>query len=153
MANTTKYDHSVIETARTYYVLEGKTIEQISTLLRIPHKTIWNWAKKGGWDQDIQNSGGLNLYLEIQKQFVEKIREVSNNGTLTDPSVTDSLWKLAKLMERMMPKKVMLSNIFKFMEDMVMYFVDCQIEGDFMGHLHEHVPKFADYLRKKYTNE
>lgn len=148
-----KYNESVIETARGYYVLEGKTLEQIQGLLSIPLKTLYNWKNKFAWDEDIKNGGGLSIYLEMQQQFVQKIKESMNNGTLTDPGTVDSLWKLAKLLEKMMPQRVMLSNIFKFMEDMVHYFINSEEENEFMSKIHAHIPKLADYLRKKYTND
>lgn len=148
-----KYSESVIETARQYYVLEGKTYQQISEVLRIPVKTVWNWIKKYEWDKDIRNAGGFNLFLEMQKQFVAKIKEAIDAETLTDPGTVDSLWKLAKLMERMMPKRMQLSNLFQFVEDLVGYFVASGEDADFLAKLHYHVPHFADYLRKKYTTE
>ncbi|MDD4310646.1 MAG: hypothetical protein PHO32_09720, partial [Candidatus Cloacimonetes bacterium] len=134
-------------------VVEGKSIEQIVTLLNIPPKTLYNWARKYKWDDDIKNGGGLSLYLEMQKQFVQKVKESIANNNLTDPSTTDSLWKLAKLIEKQMPQRVMLSNIFQFVEDMVNYFINAQLSNEFMELLHEHTPKFADFLRKRYTNE
>jgi len=148
-----RYSESVIETARGYYVIEGKSLEQISKLLDIPLKTCYNWRNKYKWDDDIRNGGGLSLYLEMQQQLVEGIKEALAGKKLTDPATTDSLWKLEKLIEKRMPQRVMLSNIFKFVEDMVNYFVGSQESQEFMEKLHEHVPKFADYLRKKYTNE
>jgi len=148
-----KYSESVIETARSYYVLEGKKIDEIHVLLGVPLKTLYNWQKKYKWDDDIKNGGGLSIYLEMQQQFVSKIKESMNNGTLADPATVDSLWKLAKLLERMMPQRVMLSNIFKFVEDTVHYFINSDEDNDFMGKIHAHIPKLADYLRKKYTSE
>lgn len=148
-----RYDKSVVDTARGFYVVEGKSIEQIVTLLNIPMKTLYNWARKYKWDDDIKNGGGLSLYLEMQKQFVLKIKEAIDKNTLTDPATTDSLWKLAKLIEKQMPQRVMLSNIFQFVEDMITYFINAELPNEYMELLHEHTPKFADYLRKKYTNE
>ena len=148
-----KYNESVIETARGYYVVEGKTLDQISKLLDIPLKTMYNWQKKYKWDEDIKSGGGLSLYLEMQQQLVAAIKDALANKTLTDPATTDSLWKLEKLIEKRMPQRVMLSNIFKFVEDTVHYFIESGEDNDFMGKIHGHIPKLADYLRKKYTNE
>jgi hypothetical protein len=143
MAN---YKESVIETARGLYVVEGKTVQQVSELLKIPQH-------KFEWDKDIRSGGGFNLFLEMQKQFVAKIEQAVELEKLTDPAMVDSLWKLAKLMERMMPAKIRLSNIFMFLEDMVTYFVNCGESQEFMERLHKQVPLLADWLRKKYTNE
>lgn len=148
-----RYSDSVVETARQYYVLEGKSVTQICETLKLPLKTVYNWVKKYEWDKDIHLSGGFNLFLEMQKQFVERIKLACDRDELTDPGTVDSLWKLAKLLEKMMPKRMQLSNLFKFMEDLVTYFIGTGEDEEFMTKLHQHVPQFADYLRKKYTTE
>lgn len=148
-----KSNESLISTAREYYVLQGKKLDQIAELLNIPLKTLYNWKKKFNWDNDIRVGGSLSLYLEMQQQLVEAIKDALANGTLTDPATTDSLWKLEKLIEKRMPQRVMLSNIYSFVEDTVNYFINCGESNEFLTKIHEHLPQLADYLRKKYTNE
>ena len=147
------YKKSVIDAAKHLYMLEGKTIKQISKELSVPERTIWNWIKKYEWDKDISSATGFNLLLEMQKKFAEKVEEVIKNGTLTDSAVADSLWKIAKLMERMMPKRMQLSNLFQFMDDMVSYFSISGESPEFLKRIQEHIPKLGDYLRKKYMSE
>lgn len=147
------YKQSVIETARQFYVLEGKTVDQISQGLNIPLKTVYNWVRKYEWDKDIKNAGNVGLYLEMQRQFQAKIQEAIDAGRFADPSTADALWKTAKIMERMAPQKMMLSNIFNFLEDLTTYFTAKVDDADFMEKYKSVLPELADWLRKKYTNE
>lgn len=144
------YKKSVVEAAKHMYMVEGKTQRQISKQLNVPEKTIRNWIKRHEWDRDIASPTGFNLLLEMQKEFAAKVKEVVEDGTLTDPAVADSLWKVAKLMERMMPKQVQLSNLFQFIDDMVKYFSTSGESEEFLKCIQKHVPLFGDYLRKKY---
>lgn len=147
------YKQSVIETARQFYVLEGKTTQQISDILKIPHKTVYNWVKRHGWDEDIRNGGNVSLFLEMQKQFQAAIQKALNEEKFADPSTADALWKTAKIMERLMPEKMMLSNIFKFLEDLTTFFVAKIESPEFMEQYQSVLPDLGDWLRKKYTND
>ena len=147
------YKKSVIETARTFYVLEGKTLNQIAEMMGIPHKTVWNWAKKFGWDEDIRSGGNVSLFLEMQKQFQSAIKRAIDQDKFADPSTADALWKTAKIMEKMMPERMMLSNIFKFLEDLTNFYVANVESPEFMEIYQAQLPKLADWLRNKYTNE
>lgn len=147
------YKKSVIETARTFYVLEGKTLNQIAEMMGIPHKTVWNWAKKFGWDEDIRSGGNVSLFLEMQKQFQSAIKHAIDQDKFADPSTADALWKTAKIMEKMMPERMMLSNIFKFLEDLTNFYVANVESPEFMEIYQAQLPKLADWLRNKYTNE
>jgi hypothetical protein len=147
------YKQSVIEMARGLYVLEGKTTQQISEMLAIPHKTVWNWVRKFEWDKDIQNGGTVSLWLEMQKQFQAQIKLALEQDRFADPATADALLKTSKLMEKMMPQKMLLSNIFKFLEDMTNFFVAQVANPEFMEIYQEKLPALADWLRAKYTNE
>jgi transposase len=147
------YKKSVIETARQFYVLEGKTTQQISDILKIPHKTVWNWVKKFEWDQDIRNGGNVSLYLEMQKQLQVEIKLALDQGRFAQAGTADGLWKVLKIMEKLLPEKMMLSNIFKFLEDTTQFFVANVADGAFMEIYQAQLPNLADWLRQKYTNE
>jgi len=147
------YKQSVIETARQFYVLEGKTVEQISSTLQIPLKTCYNWVRKYEWDKDIRTYGGVGMFLEMQKQFMEQVKLAIDEKKFADPSTADALWKTGKLMEKFAPQKVMLSNIFQFLDDMTNYFVAKVESSVFMEIYQTQLPELADWLRKKYTSE
>lgn len=144
------YKKSVVEAAKHMYMVEGKTARYISDKLGVAEKTVYNWIKRHDWNRDIASPTGFNLLLDMQKEFAAKIKEVTEDGTLTDPAVADSLWKVAKLMERMAPQRVQLSNLFQFMNDMVSYFSISGESEEFLKILQAHIPKLGDFLRKKY---
>jgi transposase-like protein len=147
------YKQSVIETARQFYVLEGKTVEQISTALGIPLKTCYNWVRRFEWDKDIRSGSNVGLYLEMQRQFQAAIQLAIEQDRFADASTADALWKTAKIMEKMAPQKMMLSNIFNFLEDLTTYFVAKIDDAEFMERYQAVLPELGDWLRKKYTNE
>jgi len=147
------YKRSVIETARQFYVLEGKTTQQIAELLALPHRTVCNWQRKFDWDKDIRNGGNVSLFLEMQKQFQAAIKLAIDQDRFADPGTADALWKTAKIMEKLAPQKMMLSNIFKFLEDMTNFYVAQVDSPEFMEIYQAQLPKLADFLRSKYTNE
>jgi len=146
------YKKSIKEHAQGLYVIEGKSISDISNLLNIPEKTLYRWKHQYNWDSAV-GSGTINLVGEMQKAFYGKVQEAIQNGKLTDPSTADSLYKTSKLMEKLLPKKMMLANIFNMMDDIVAY-SKSYIEDDvFIERLGKYLPEIADHLRKKYSED
>jgi len=147
------YKVQTIETARQFYIVEGKSPREIAEVMKIPVRCVYNWIKKGEWDKDIRDGSGLALSMEMERQFVGEIRKALDEERLTDPATADALWKIAKMMEKMRPKRVMLSNVFSFMEDAVNYFVNNENDGEWLEKLHKHIPLLADWLRRKYAGD
>lgn len=147
------YKKATIELARRYYVVEGKTINQISQVIGVPETTIYKWQRRGEWDKDLADGGNVSLWLNMQKQFAEAVKKAIDENKLTDPGTADSLWKTAKLMDRLMPEKVLLSNIFSFLEDITHFFVARVGDGAWLTRYQETLPELSDYLRAKYTSE
>lgn len=145
------YKTDTIETAKQFYVIEKREATDIANALQIPLKTVYNWIKKGNWDKLRPNSGTLSLAMDMEEAFTKKIREAIDNGTLTDAGTADSLWKTAKIIEKLKPQKMLLSNIFTFLQDMVDYFVTTTDDPDLLKLIQTHIGQFADYLRKKYA--
>lgn len=151
--SVTRYDKKTIETARQFYIIEGRSIAEISEILGLPVRTLHNWRVNKKWDREIQDGGNVSLYLNMQKQFVVAVKKAIDEGKLADPSTADSLWKTAKLMDRLMPAKVLLSNIFSFLEDLTKFFVAHVDNPEFLEIYQAQLPQLADWLRAKYTNE
>lgn len=147
------YKKDTKELARRMYAVEGKSVADISTAMGIPVFTLYKWKTTYEWDKDIANGGNVSLYMNMQRQFTAAIQKAIDEGKLADPSTADSLWKTAKLMDRLMPEKVLLSNIFSFLEDLTGFFVANVGAPEFMEIYQQLLPKLADFLRGKYTNE
>ena len=140
--------------ARTLYVVEGKTVEEICNVMNIPNRTVWNWKIKGQWDKELaENNGNVSLFLEMQRQFATAIKNAINDNKLADPATADALWKTAKLMDRLLPEKMLLANLFSFLEDMTNYFVNNVMDVEFMDKFKEHIKPLSDHLRAKYTKD
>jgi hypothetical protein len=147
------YKKAVKEHAKSLYVLDGKPLEEISKIISVPLKTLYGWRKKNNWDDAITYGGTINLVAEMQKAFAEAVKKAIESDTLTSPAVADSLYKTSKLMEKLLPKKMMLANIFNMFEDIVMY-AKTYIDNDrFIDDLTKYLPEIADFLRKKYSEE
>ena len=147
------YKKDTKEMARRLYVVEGKAIVDIATIMGIPVFTIHKWKVKFEWDKEICSGGNVSLYLNMQKQFSDAVELAIAQNKLADPSTADALWKTAKLMDRLMPEKVLLSNISNFLEDTTRFFVANVSNPDFIEVYQEFLPKLADFLRSKYTSE
>lgn len=147
------YKKDTKELARRMYVVEGKSVADIAAAMGIPVFTLHKWKVKFDWDKDISNGGNVSLYMNMQSQFTVAIQKAIDEGKLADPSTADSLWKTAKLMDRLMPEKVLLSNIFSFLEDLTSFFVANVASPEFMEIYQGFLPKLADFLRVKYSNE
>jgi hypothetical protein len=145
-----RYKNAIKEHAQSLYVIEGKSIGYIASMMKIPEKTLYRWKHQYKWDSAV-GSGTINLVGEMQKAFYNKVQEAIQNGSLTDPSTADSLYKTSKLMEKLLPKKMMLANIFSMLEDIISY-TRTYIEDDrFIEALGKYLPEIADFLRKKYS--
>jgi hypothetical protein len=147
------YKKTTVEMARRFYVVEGKTMRDIAEVMGIPETTLYKWQRKNNWNQDVANGGNVSLWLNMQKQFSVAVQNAVSEGKLTDPSTADALWKTAKLMDRLMPEKVMLSNIFSFLEDVTRFFASAVGDSEWLVKFQELLPDLADHLREKYTSE
>lgn len=147
------YKKDVIELARRFYVVEGKTIEEISRVMNLPNRTVWNWKQKGLWDKELSDSGFVSMFLEMQKQFTEAIKDAIKDKKLADPATADALWKTAKLMDRLLPEKMLLANLFSFLEDMTNYFMNNETSPEFLDKFRQHLKPLSDCLRAKYTKD
>jgi transposase len=146
------YKQKIIKQAEQMYIVEGKSCQQISDVLNINLKTIYIWRTKYGWDKVIRDSGNIGLAMELQKSFTESIQKAIKEGKLTDPATADALWKTSKLMEKLLPEKILLSNIYNFLEDVV-NFAREQVDDDaFKNGLTRYLPEIAEHLKRKYCD-
>ncbi|HNX38755.1 MAG TPA: hypothetical protein PL124_09065 [Candidatus Cloacimonadota bacterium] len=147
------YSKEIKETARKLYTIEGKLMTEISNMLNISQETLYRWMRKGEWQKDIQSGGQVSLWLNMQSEFMDAVRVAVQEKKLTDPSTADSLWKTAKLMDRLMPEKVLLSNIYRFMEDMTKFIASVVDDQGFLETFQTILPQLGEHLREKYSRE
>ncbi len=140
------------EKAKQLYCIEGKTIDEIGTLLRIPDKTIYKWKKQFLWDDYLKTAGNVGMAMELQNAFAEEIQIAIAEKKLTDPATADALYKTSKMLEKLLPKKIMLANIFNLLEDIVIYTKNNIQDDKFVNSLSKYIPEIADFLRRKYND-
>jgi hypothetical protein len=136
--------------AQQLYVIEGKNLADIENLTGVPYKTLQRWKAEDSWDDALKQSGNIGLQMALQQNFITAIQEAIKNNSLSDPSTADSLYKLSKLMDKMLPQKTLLSNIFNMLESTTNYIRTLKDEK-FINDWVKYLPEISDYLRKKYN--
>jgi len=136
--------------AKNMYCLEGKRVEDIAKLIAVPKQTVYRWKALDAWDSVLKQTGSIGISAEAHKGFIEEVQRAIEAKKLTDPDTVNNLVKLSKLMEKLLPKKVMLANIFAMLEDITHYL---QTIGDdkLVALWAKHLTEIADFLRKKYS--
>ena len=139
--------------AKELYIIENKTIEQIANILRISWRTIIRWKKEDNWEIDSKKASNIGIVIEMQKALYQAITQAIRENNLTDPSVVDAIYKTSKMIEKMLPKKMMLANIFNMLEDIVTYINSYVDDDKFSSGFAKYLPEISEFLRKKYADE
>ena len=145
------YKKVTIEHAKNLY-LEGRLPLEISKILSIPERTIQRWKNKNDWEKEEKSASSLNLVYQLQSAFNKKLQEALDNEELGDPSVADTLVKLAAIMEKTIPKRMMLANILNMLTDVVLYFKNHVDDDVFVENFSTYIPELADFLKNKYAS-
>ena len=151
------HSKKVIELAKNLFVIEDKDpVEIIKIVLKetgsvISEAAIYRWRKKYHWDKYIQQGGNIGLAMALQKQYFDELKKAIDEKKITDPQTADSLVKIARTLENLMPKKTLLANIFIFLEETVNFFTSKIEDDEFVKKYQKYLPELSDYLRKKYT--
>ncbi|HOD52923.1 MAG TPA: hypothetical protein PKJ08_00210 [Candidatus Cloacimonadota bacterium] len=145
------YKITEINKAKQLYIVEGQRIEDIANLLKIPVKTVYAWKRKGEWDKALRSTGNIGMAMEMQKAFEQEVQKAIEEKRLTDPATADALYKTSKLMEKLLPKKIMLANIFNMLEDVTNY-IKTIGNDKFLTEWVKYLPEISDFLRKKYND-
>jgi len=136
--------------AKELYVIEGKKLEDIAETLHISPRTLYQWKTKEDWDRDLKTTGNIALKVDLQRSFEDAIRKAIDNETLTDAATVDSLYKMLRIMEKLAPQKVLLSNIFNMLQDVTDYFRNVG-DDKLLSLWVKYLPEIGSFLRKKYS--
>ncbi|MFA5646518.1 MAG: hypothetical protein WDA18_09265 [Candidatus Ratteibacteria bacterium] len=137
--------------AENLYVIEGKSINEIGNIMKIPIKTLYAWRKKDEWDLTIKTSSATGLALELSKSMSNELKKAMAEGTLSDPKTADALSKIAKIVEKIQPERTMLSNIYIMLDD-VTKIIHHLNAPELMALWLKHIREISDELRKKYAS-
>jgi len=145
------YKQFIKDQAQGFYVNDGKSVEDISIMMKIPAKTLYRWKNEFEWDKALRSSGNVGMYNELYNQFALELKKAVEDKKLTDPATADALLKTSKLMEKLLPKKLMLSNIFNMLEDITNYAKNHIEDDSFLKFWAKHLVEISDHLRRKYS--
>ena len=115
------YKKIVKEQAKELF-LQGRTLEEIAKITTVPERTLMRWRKEHKWEDAEKSASPLGLVYKLQKAFNETLNKALDEDKLGDPKVADTLVKLASIMERTIPRKMMLVNILNMLTDLTAYF-------------------------------
>lgn len=146
------YKRVVKEQAENLYIIEGKSVKEIATILNVGLQTIYNWKNKYEWDKTIRASGTIGLSMEMTKSLANEINKAIAGGKLSDPKTADALYKSLMIAEKIAPKKVMLSNIYNMLEDITHYIQFKLGDEQFLMLWAKYVLEISDELRNKYSS-
>lgn len=153
-----KHSKKTVEIVKNLFIIENKDPAEISKIMKeqygivVGETAIYRWRKLYHWDKYIQLGGNIGLAMELQKQYFEELKTAIDEKKLTDPKTADSLAKIAKTLEQLMPKKTLLANVFIFLEETVDYFSAHVGDETFIKKFQKYLPELSDHLRKKYTS-
>ncbi len=139
-----------LEAKRLY--LEGNNINDISAGMGIPRSTIEKWKRNEDWDSEFTQYSAHQLAEDMQKEFYLGVKKAIKEGKLTDPGTADALLKSSQLMAKVIPEKVLLSNLMKMLKDQTEYFQRFA-DDDFVLEWGKHLQGLSEFLRKRYGTE
>lgn len=146
------YKKIVRESAREMYVVQGMPVTKIAEALHISLRTVMDWRKKEEWDNLIEQGGTVGLAMKAYSKYMEMLQNAIDNDEL-DPGTIDALNKFRIQIDKLMPKKTLLSNIYMFFNDIADYASTSIPDDDFRKGLEKYMPEMADHLRRKYAAE
>jgi hypothetical protein len=102
------------------HFLKGKPLEEISTLLGVPLKTLYNWRKKYQWDSQLR-IGNIEIANNIEQEMYKLVQKMIDNESIGDPAQVDKLVKLTKVLERISPQRQIYNSLYRLLEGITDY--------------------------------
>jgi len=131
--------------------LQGRTIPEISNMMNVPESTLARWKQQDRWEEEEKSASPLGLVYKLQIAFNNTLEKAISEDKLGDPAIADTLTKLAALMEKVIPKRMMLANILNMLTDVVLYLQNHVEDDDFKDKFAAYIPEIAEFLKNKYT--
>lgn len=139
------------EFCKQLYLIDGKSIDEISRVTQIPYRTILNWRKKESWDSQLR-TGNIELSLHFEKELITVINKAIEDNTLSDPKIADTISKLQKVANSLRPQRQILGNLLLFIEELANYASNAN-DAAFLRGVQKHLPSIADHIKDKYQQK
>lgn len=125
-AGRTQYSDDVRSLAKSYFVLERKTIAEIALLLGVPVNTIRGWKTADDWDSSVlpRAASGKMIAAELLVNIHNILEEAKKAARTLTVEEADAIVKLQSTANKLDPK------------------------GQFKAHAMDTVQALGDYLRK-----
>lgn len=102
------------------HFVEGKCLAEISSVLNVPLKTLYNWKSKYDWNSFLR-MGNIEITMSIEQEIYKLVKTMINNESIGDPVAVDKLAKLTKALDRLSPNRQILNSLFRILEGITDY--------------------------------
>jgi hypothetical protein len=100
--------------------IEGKSLDEVSRVLNVPLKTLYNWRHKYDWDSHLR-IGNIEIARNIEMEMYKLVRSMIDNESIGNPAEVDKLVKLTKVLERISPSRQIYNSLFRLLEGITDY--------------------------------
>jgi len=128
---------------------EGKSMEQISQLLSVPIKTLYNWKSKYEWQQYLR-IGNIEIACSVEQELYKLVKRMVDNESIGNPAEVDKLAKLTKSLERLAPNRQILNSLFRILEGITDY-VNLAHDPDLSKVWQKHLRPIGEHLKNVFA--
>mgnify|MGYP000886531423 CR=1 FL=1 len=131
------------------HFIEGKSLAQISNILNVPLKTLYNWKYKYDWASFLR-IGNIEIAMSVEQEMYRLVQTMINNNTIGDPAQVDKLVKLTKALERLSPNRQILNSLYRILEAITDY-VNLAQDPIFAKSWQKHLKPLSQHLKKVFS--
>ena len=100
--------------------IEGKALEEVSRVLNVPLKTLYNWRKKYDWDSRMR-IGNIDIAISMEQEIYKLLKTMIEDKTIGNPTDVDKLSKLTKVLDRINPSRQIYNSLYRLLEGITDY--------------------------------
>lgn len=131
--------------------IQRKSIADIQKLTGIPLRSIYKLRVKYDWDSYLR-IGNIELGKKAEEEFFNQINKAIEQDQLGNPVTVDKLTKLGKVLERLLPKRQLLNNIYSILEAQTDY-VNRLGSPELAQLWQKHLAPMAEHLRLTFAGK
>jgi transposase-like protein len=100
--------------------IEGKSLDEVSRVLNVPLKTLYNWRKRYDWDSRMR-IGNIDIAITVEQEIYKLLQRMIENESIGDPAQVDKLSKLSKVLERINPSRQIYNSLYRLLDGITDY--------------------------------
>ncbi len=125
--------------------IEGKSLDEVSRVLRVPLKTLYNWRRKYDWDSRMR-IGNIDIAISVEQEIYKLLKEMIEKRTIGNPTEVDKLSKLSKVLERINPSRQIYNSLYRF-QDAIIDYVNHADDPELTKVWQKHAKAIGEYLK------